>query len=135
LRKTGRKWWWSCGDYDDANILKRRMMYSDEREVLYVGWPEKGGSWVLRYDNTVDSITDIGAIHNAFNMEERCRGIEINGGTYHENPEDNEFVGSLLEGFGSRERRKDPDYEDGGWRRPHNPIRIIEVGSGSRIEV
>jgi hypothetical protein len=48
---VGGKWWKSYWDYWQATVHRSRMMYPDEREVLFLDWPEEGGVWVLRYDN------------------------------------------------------------------------------------
>ena len=51
LRKIGRKWWSSYDDFEMATKAKLGMMWPNEREVLFLGWPEQGGVWGLRYDN------------------------------------------------------------------------------------
>jgi hypothetical protein len=47
-------------------------------------------------------------------MEERCKAIEISGGTFFENPEECDFTRPLLKSFGEH-NRKDFGEEDGGW--------------------
>ncbi|PVH73084.1 hypothetical protein DL98DRAFT_431944, partial [Cadophora sp. DSE1049] len=123
LRKIGGKWWSSWWDCQEATKSKMRMMWPDEREVLFLGWPEAGGVWLLRYENLKqvhgdcnDSIyiRDIGTIYSALTMEERCEGIKLSGGVFFESPKESEVVRPLLEGLGNHER-KDPELEDGGW--------------------
>jgi hypothetical protein len=55
----------SYWDYPQATAHRSRMMYPDKREVLFIGWPEDGGAWVLRYDNWKQVVGDIGKIYNA----------------------------------------------------------------------
>ncbi|KAH7409710.1 hypothetical protein BKA64DRAFT_405561 [Cadophora sp. MPI-SDFR-AT-0126] len=43
LRRIGGKWWNSWWDYQEATKSKMRMMWPNEREVLFLGWPEAGG--------------------------------------------------------------------------------------------
>lgn len=116
LRKVGGKWWEDHFEWYMATQMKLRMLYPDEREILYLGWPEKGGVWVLRWDNirskTGPSTT---RVFNAHTMEERCRGIQLSGGTFYENPTDCKYVRPLLESFGEHRPRKDLTIEDGGW--------------------
>jgi hypothetical protein len=38
-------------------------------------------------------------------MEERCKALEMDGATYYENPEDCEYVTSLLDSFGESQSR------------------------------
>ena len=111
---VGGKWWKSYWDYRQATVHRSRMMYPDEREVLFLDWPEEGGVWVLRYDNQKQVVGDIGTIYNALAMEERCKAIEISGGTFFENPEECDFTRPLLKSFGEH-NRKDFGEEDGGW--------------------
>ncbi|KAG4419662.1 hypothetical protein IFR04_007162 [Cadophora malorum] len=100
-------------DYQEATKSKMRMMWPDEREVLFLGWPEEGGVWLLRYENWKEVHGDIGTIYNALTME-RCEGIKLSGGTFFKDPLESEVVRLLLEGFGEHER-KEPEVEDGGW--------------------
>ncbi|KAE8454253.1 hypothetical protein EG329_005178 [Mollisiaceae sp. DMI_Dod_QoI] len=115
LRKIGGKWWRSYDDFEMATGSKVRRMWPDEREVLFLGWPEQGGVWVLRYDNWKMIRGDLGPVWNALSMEERCMALENRGAVFFENPEESEYVRPLLKGFGDREERRDPDVEDGGW--------------------
>jgi hypothetical protein len=115
LRKIGGKWWKHYADFEDATIHKRRMMYPDERDVLILGWPEDGGVWVMREHIWKNVGVKFGPVWNALNMRERCKAIEIVGGTFYAKAEDCEFVKPLLEGFGNRLPRNWPTIEDGGW--------------------
>ena len=115
LRKIGGKWWRSYDDFEMATGSKVRRMWPDEREVLFLGWPEQGGVWVLRYDNRKMIGGDLGPVWNAISMEERCMALEKRGAVFFESPEESEYVGPLLKGFGDRKERRDPDVEDGGW--------------------
>jgi len=115
LRKLGGKWWSSYDDFEMATKAKLRMMWPDEREVLFLGWPEEGGVWVLRYENWKMVKGDLGPVWNALNMEERCMALERCGAVFFERAEESEVVGPLVRGFGEREKRRDPGIEDGGW--------------------
>jgi hypothetical protein len=115
LRKIGGKWWRSYDDFAMATVSKVRMMWPDEREVLFLGWPEQGGVWVLRYDNPKMTRGDLGPVWNVFDIEERCKALEKYGAVLFSNPEESEHVKPLLMGFGNREQRGDPECEDGGW--------------------
>ena len=115
LRKIGGKWWSSYYDFEMTTKAKARMMWPDEREVLFFGWPEQGGVWVLRYDNWKMVRGDLGPVWNAFSMKERCIALERRGAVFFERAEESEVVGPLLKGFGEIEKRRDPEVEDGGW--------------------
>jgi hypothetical protein len=65
-----------------ATKAKLRMMWPDKREVLFLGWPEQGGVWVLRYDNCKMLRGDLGPIWNALNMEESCMALEMRGAMF-----------------------------------------------------
>ena len=114
LRRIGGKWWSSYEDFGMATGSGLRMMWPDEREVLFLGWPKQGGVWLLRYDNWKMIRGDLGPVWNALDMEERCMALERCGGEFFENPEESEHVKPLLEGLGNREQRRDPDLEGGG---------------------
>lgn len=118
LRKIGGKWWRDYYDYDWATGYKMRNLSVEERQVLFLGWPEEGGVWMMRYENPAKVRNrgwHIGIINNALTMEERCKEIKIAGGVYFVNPEDCAYIKPLLEGFGNHERRGKRD-EDEGWR-------------------
>ena len=45
----GGEWWSSYWDFIDAtNLGGRSRMTAKQQEVLYLGWPESGGVWILR---------------------------------------------------------------------------------------
>ncbi|KUJ18825.1 uncharacterized protein LY89DRAFT_551198, partial [Mollisia scopiformis] len=90
LRKIGGKWWHSIQDRDDAIDSGLRPVYPDEIEVLFLGWPADGGVWILRLESWYQVNWVLGPIFNALNMEERCKAIELCGGTFVQDPEDNE---------------------------------------------
>lgn len=118
LRKIGGMWWEDYYDHDWATGYKMRKLSVEEREVLFLGWPEDGGVWILRFENSAKVRNrgwHIGIINNALTMEERCKAIEIAGGTYYEKPEDCECVRPLLEGFGAHKPRGRLEEEE-GWR-------------------
>jgi hypothetical protein len=115
LRRIGGKWWSSYEDFGLATRAKGRRLWPDEREVLFLGWPEEGGVWVLRYDNRKLLRGSLGPVWNALSMAERCTALEMHGAVFFETPEESEVVAPLLRGFGERENRRDPGVEDGGW--------------------
>jgi hypothetical protein len=104
-RMVGGKWRKGYWDYRQATVSGARMVYPDEREVLFPGWSKDGGLLVLRYDSWKQVVGDIGTIYNTLTMEERCEAIEISGGIFFEDPEDCEFTGPLLKSFGEHNRR------------------------------
>ncbi|ETS03818.1 hypothetical protein M419DRAFT_74787 [Trichoderma reesei RUT C-30] len=80
--------WWESGE----EWLVRKLMEPNEPDLrrakrfIKVGWPAAGGVWVLDLKED-DAITrDAGIIHNAHDMEERCRLIEQLGGVFYEDP-------------------------------------------------
>jgi len=115
LRKIGGKWWEDYYDYDQATGYKVRPMYREEREILFLGWPEDGGVWLLRFSNPAHLRNRgwyIGLINNALTMEERRKAIEMSGGTFFKRPEDSEYIRPLLEGLGNHGSRRD---DERGW--------------------
>ena len=87
MRKLGAKWWRNEEHYFDV-LLGELEMTEEEAVQLEVGWPAAGGVWVLRSQSKRTLPKDIGQIHMALNMEERCRVIEKLGGKFYVNPED-----------------------------------------------
>jgi hypothetical protein len=75
----------------------------------------------LGYDNWKQVVDDIGTIYNALTMEERCKVIDISGGTFFENPDDCGSTRPVLKSFGEH-NRKDPGEEDEGWRDQGTPF-------------
>ncbi|GFF32844.1 hypothetical protein IFM46972_03696 [Aspergillus udagawae] len=85
MRRLGATWWRSESDEFLERGLERPESTDD---YLQVGWPAAGGVWVLH--TTWGNASDIGAarIHNAHDMEERCRWIEKLGGVFYADPKD-----------------------------------------------
>ncbi|KAJ6096928.1 hypothetical protein N7486_007674 [Penicillium sp. IBT 16267x] len=85
MRRLGATWWRRASD----EFLERGLEHPKSTDgYLQVGWPAAGGVWVLH--TTSDNAGDIGAarIHNAHDMEERCRWIEKLGGVFYADPKD-----------------------------------------------
>ncbi|MCJ1455116.1 hypothetical protein MMC28_005470 [Mycoblastus sanguinarius] len=82
LRRIGAKWWESEWDWLQATS-KARKMTDDEKAVVMLGWLKEGGVWVLRIESEEHYVPEMGRIWNAFTMEERCRAIELSGGTFY----------------------------------------------------
>lgn len=112
LRMIGGKWWESYDDFEHATLYGLRQLWSDEKDVLYIGWPKDGGVWLSRKKNWENFGGKIGIIYNALTMEERCLAIKLSGGTFFENPEDSEHIRPLVQSFGDREPRGEPDLAD-----------------------
>jgi hypothetical protein len=55
---------------------------------LLLGWPESGGVWVLKVNQSDAARKGVGRIKNAFTIEEHCSVIEQLGGKFHSNPKD-----------------------------------------------
>lgn len=87
VRKIGGKWWEGNWDWVDATTKNRRMT-EEEMAVLFLGWPADGGVWVLKERRREDLRAETGRISNAFTMDERCRAIEMSGGTFFADPKD-----------------------------------------------
>ncbi|KAI9785863.1 MAG: hypothetical protein M1816_008190 [Peltula sp. TS41687] len=87
LRKIGAIWWASEADYVDVLPGGRSKTAEEERELV-LGWPQEGGVWVLELESESKRPTDLGRIHMALNMEERCRVIKEYGGVFFADPKD-----------------------------------------------
>ncbi|KAM0446740.1 hypothetical protein ACHAPV_003792 [Trichoderma viride] len=81
MRQLGAQWWETEAEYS-ANRYKPHYM-----EVI-AGWPAGGGVWVFKTSDTKARVRGAAIIHNAFNMEERCKAIEQLGGVFFEDPKD-----------------------------------------------
>ncbi|PQE04447.1 fungal specific transcription factor protein [Rutstroemia sp. NJR-2017a BVV2] len=112
LCKIGGKWWNSYDDFVRGG--KSRMLWPDEMEVLFLGWPEHGGVWVLRFDNWKVVGRHLGPIWNALNIEKRCIALEMLGAEFSEKAEESKLIAPLLNSFGERKRGA-PEIEDDGW--------------------
>jgi hypothetical protein len=87
LRKVGAKWFKSEEDYfewSEAGIPRD----PEEDTELLLGWPEPGGVWVLKVNQSDAARKGVGRIKNAFTMEERCSAIEQLGGRFYSDPKD-----------------------------------------------
>lgn len=99
MRMIGAKWFKNDMEY----ILWDPRDYGPDEDIeLILGWPKQqysdrgdgdvggggGGVWVLKLNRSDAIAKGTGRIHNAYNMEERCRAIEQMGGTYFSNPKD-----------------------------------------------
>ncbi|KAJ6014733.1 hypothetical protein N7540_009324 [Penicillium herquei] len=85
MRRLGATWWRTAAD----EFLEHGLYPPESTDsYLQVGWPAAGGVWVLQ--TTLDNAGHIGAarIHNAHDMEERCRWIEKLGGVFYTDPKD-----------------------------------------------
>ncbi|KAL7802069.1 hypothetical protein V8C44DRAFT_345971 [Trichoderma aethiopicum] len=89
MRQLGARWYKSEEDYRFSNYAPELF----DRDIIYVGWPAGGGVWVLFLPSRSYARMDgVAIIHNAFNMEERCKAIEQLGGRFYENPRDCPFL-------------------------------------------
>ncbi|KAH9211335.1 hypothetical protein DL95DRAFT_392515 [Leptodontidium sp. 2 PMI_412] len=114
LRRTGARWWDSYYSWDLVVVQKSAPMSAKEREALVLGWPEKGGVWVIREHNWGRLGSRGWTWTNAHTMEERCKALEMLGAVYYANPEDCEPVKALLEGFGEHKREPEENYYHDG---------------------
>lgn len=55
---------------------------------FFVGWPTRGGVWVLKTTAHLSYRLGTGRTHVAKDMEERCQVLETLGAVYYENSED-----------------------------------------------
>ncbi|PTB46640.1 hypothetical protein M441DRAFT_126913 [Trichoderma asperellum CBS 433.97] len=81
MRQLGAQWWKTEADY-------RAYRYQPHYMEVIAGWPAGGGVWVFKTSDTKARVRGAAIIHNAFNMEERCKAIEQLGGVFFENPKD-----------------------------------------------
>lgn len=85
MRRLGATW----GRRESDEFLEHGLEYPKGTDrYLRVGWPARGGVWVLH--TILDNASDIGAarIHNAYDMEDRCRVIKMLGGVFYADPKD-----------------------------------------------
>ena len=87
LRKLGAKWWDSEEDYFKV-LLRERDQTSEEAAELIFGWPSSGDVWLLRASSDRALPKDLGRLHMALDMEERCHIIEEDGGLFYQDPND-----------------------------------------------
>ncbi|OJJ80193.1 uncharacterized protein ASPGLDRAFT_135305, partial [Aspergillus glaucus CBS 516.65] len=86
MRRLGATWWKNGKRVD---LLRRELNgLKDSDEYIRVGWPAGGGVWVLHTIFEEATKKGVGLIHNAYNMEERCKVIEQIGGIFYADPKD-----------------------------------------------
>ncbi|RFU75457.1 hypothetical protein TARUN_6790 [Trichoderma arundinaceum] len=88
MRQLGATWWENEDDY--MNKIYGQPEPTDKD--LFVGWPAGGGVWVLNVSRMGASLIGAAGIHNAYNMEERCKAIEQLGGVFYADPKDCPFL-------------------------------------------
>lgn len=86
LRQLGAKYWRSRQEYSMDFLTSENTEMTDL--ALFVGWPARGGVWVLKTTVHLSYRLGTGRIHVAKDMEERCQALETLGAVYYENPED-----------------------------------------------
>ncbi|ETS03816.1 hypothetical protein M419DRAFT_57789, partial [Trichoderma reesei RUT C-30] len=88
MRQLGAIWHKSEAHYRNYKIAPE--LY--DMDIKYAGWPAGGGVWMLLTSETYARLKGTAIIHNALNMEERCKAIEKLGGRFYENPRDCPFL-------------------------------------------
>lgn len=84
MRRLGATWWENEKGID---LLMRELEgLKDSDDYVLVGWPVGGGVWVLHTTVEEAGRKGTGLIHNAYNMEERCKMIEEMGGVFYADP-------------------------------------------------
>ncbi|KUI60653.1 hypothetical protein VP1G_07875 [Cytospora mali] len=83
MRQLGATWWSSTHDY-----VEWRLGDIGDSPYVKVGWPAGGGVWVLSTTYNEAGDRGVAIIHNAYNMEERCKALEKLGAVFYENPRD-----------------------------------------------
>ncbi|EAA30892.3 hypothetical protein GE21DRAFT_8657 [Neurospora crassa] len=86
LRQLGAIWWKARYDYD--MMLIGGDIWRGDDPFVTTGWPATGGVWILKTTKGDARGRGVGIIHNAYNMEERCRAIEKVGGVFYTDPKD-----------------------------------------------
>lgn len=86
LRQLGAKYWQNRQEYSMNCLTSENTEMTDP--AFFVGWPARGGVWVLKTTVHLSYRLGTGRIHNAKDMEERCQVLETLGAVYYENPED-----------------------------------------------
>lgn len=84
MRRLGATWWESEIEQSENELGSYKSLSS----YIRVGWPAGGGVWVLHTTKSRASNIGAGIIHNASDMEERCRLIGRVGGAYYADPND-----------------------------------------------
>lgn len=76
-------------------IMGARERLVKEEECFVFGWPMGGGVLVLRFGSERDVPGDLGRIHMAFMMEDRCLVMMGHGAEFFENAEDCTYLSDL----------------------------------------
>lgn len=87
LRLLGAEYWQSEEHQIWAELTSENTV-EIENLKFFVGWPARGGVWVLKTTVRLSYRLGTGRIHSAKDMEERCQVLETLGAVYYENPED-----------------------------------------------
>jgi len=85
-------------------------VHVSNREVLLLGWPSTG-VWVVRLDNRTVPWEGSNLTKLASTMDERCEALKQNGATLYKDPNDCDYVKSLLDGFGEHEEEDNSPYD------------------------
>lgn len=87
MRKLGAWSVQSVDDYIFEDILGTQK--SGSRTLVIAAWPKNAeGVWVLAVDEDEAGGKGVGAVWNAFTMDERCKIVEKLGGEFYQNPAD-----------------------------------------------
>lgn len=81
LQAIGGRWFESEAVYRRSDP----RLFGEQGWNLWLGWPEEGGVWVLWLKDGEEAEKGVSRIRNAHTMAERCKAIEIVGGTYYDN--------------------------------------------------
>lgn len=82
VRQLGARWWKSEEEYILAELDYSKCTDS----FIRVGWPAEGGVWVLKTTRGEADKKGAAIIHNAYNMEERCKIIKQLEGQFYDDP-------------------------------------------------
>ncbi len=82
MRKLGAAWFESDQARDCHEICPRNA----DEIISIVGWLTGGGVCVLKTALEQAKKRGVGRISNAFNMDERCKVIELLGGSFYDDP-------------------------------------------------
>ncbi|KAB5558246.1 hypothetical protein GE09DRAFT_1221373 [Coniochaeta sp. 2T2.1] len=73
LRHLGAVWW----DEHSYDMAMWDVDWKADDPFVKVGWPATGGVWVLKTTKFEAAGRGVAVVYNAYNMEERCRAIEM----------------------------------------------------------
>ncbi|KAF2435297.1 hypothetical protein EJ08DRAFT_333767 [Tothia fuscella] len=87
MRRLGAVWFESvhAWDYYTIKSYTEPDLYEP---VIITGWPITGGVWALKMTTKEARIRGCGRLSNALDMDERCKMIEMLGGSFYADPED-----------------------------------------------